>query len=43
MKDDATQAQNLIGNASQGSFCVRIADIGRLTAPTDYLITVSHY
>ena len=43
VKDDATQAQNLIGNASRGSFCVRIADIGRLTAPTDYLITVSHY
>ena len=43
VKDDATTAQNLIGNASQGSFCVRIADIGRLTAPTDYVITVNHY
>jgi hypothetical protein len=43
VKDDATQAQNLVGTASQGSFCVRIADIGRLTAPTDYVITVSHY
>ena len=43
VKDDATQAQNLVGNASQGSFCVRIADIGRLTAPTDYVITVQHY
>ena len=42
-KDDATQAQNLVGNASQGSFCVRVADIGRLTAPTDYVITVSHF
>ena len=42
VKDDATQAQNLVGNASQGSFCVRIADIGRLTAPTDYVITVAH-
>ena len=43
VKDDATTAQNLIGNASQGSFCVRIADIGRLTAPTSYVITVSHF
>ena len=43
VKDDATQAQNLVGNASQGSFCVRIADIGRLTAPTDYVITVAHF
>ena len=43
VKDDATQAQNLVGNASQGSFCVRIADIGRLTAPTDYTITVAHF
>ena len=42
-KDDATQAQNLVGNASQGVFCVRIADIGRLTAPTDYTITVAHF
>ena len=43
VKDDATQAQNLVGNASQGAFCVRIADIGRLTAPTDYTITVAHF
>jgi hypothetical protein len=43
VKDDATTAQNLVGTASQGSFCVRIADIGRLTAPTDYVITVSHF
>ena len=43
VKDDATTNQSLVGNASQGSFCVRIADIGRLTAPTDYVITVQHY
>jgi len=43
VKDDTTTAQNFVGSASQGSFCVRIADIGRLTAPTDYVITVSHY
>jgi hypothetical protein len=43
VKDDATTGQNLIGTASQGSFCVRISDIGRLTAPTDYVITVAHF
>ena len=43
VKDDATQGQNLIGTASQGSFCVRVADVGRLTAPTNYSITVQHY
>jgi hypothetical protein len=44
VKDDATTGSNLIGTASAvGSFCVRISDIGRLTAPTDYSITVTHY
>ena len=43
VKDDATQGQNFVGTASLGSFCVRISDIGRLTAPTDYVITVNHY
>lgn len=44
VKDDATTGSSLIGNASAvGSFCVRISDIGRLTAPTDYSITVTHY
>ena len=43
VKDDATTGQNLIGTASQGSFCVRVSDIGRLTAPTDYVITASHF
>ena len=42
-KDDATTGANLIGNASVGSFCVRVSDVGRLTAPTDYSITVQHY
>ena len=42
-KDDATSGANLTGNASLGSFCVRVADVGRLTAPTSYSITVQHY
>ena len=44
VKDDATTSTNFIGSASAvGSFCVRVADVGRLTAPTDYSITVTHY
>ena len=42
-KDDATSGANLTGNASLGSFCVRVADVGRLTAPTGYSITVQHF
>ena len=43
VKDDAAVGQTLIGNASAGSFCVRIADVGRLTGPATYSIKVSHY
>jgi hypothetical protein len=43
VKDDATAPQSLVGNASLGSFCIRVADIGRLTAATDYTITVTHF
>ena len=43
VKDDATTGQTLAGNASVGNFCVRVADAGRLTAPTDYTISVSHF
>ena len=42
-KDDSTTGASLTGNASLGAFCVRVADVGRLTAPTDYSITVSHF
>jgi len=42
-KDDATTGANLIGTASAGTFCVRISDVGLLSAPTDYVITVRHY
>jgi hypothetical protein len=43
VKDDATTSANLIGTASVGAFCVRVADIGRLTAPTTYTIKVTHF
>lgn len=42
-KDDATTGAILVGRASVGSFCVRIADVGRLTAPTSYEIQVTHF
>jgi hypothetical protein len=43
VKDDATTSTNFIGTASVGAFCVRVADVGHLTAPTDYVITVTHF
>ena len=43
VKDDATSGSTLVGNASAGAFCVRVADIGRLTEATSYSITVQHY
>jgi hypothetical protein len=42
-KDDAAVGQTLVGNASAGSFCVRVADVGRLTEPATYSIKVSHF
>lgn len=42
--DDATTGTRFVGNASgPGAFCVRISDIGKLTAPTTYSITVGHF
>ena len=41
--DVATTGANLVGNASSGAFCVRVSDVGRLTAPTAYSITVQHF
>ncbi|HVG55631.1 MAG TPA: hypothetical protein VM846_14430 [Vicinamibacterales bacterium] len=44
IKDDATTGSSLLGTASAvGSFCVRVADIGRLTEPTSYTITITHF
>jgi hypothetical protein len=42
-KDDATQGSILGAAAVIGTFCIRISDVGRLTAPTDYTIVVTHY
>jgi hypothetical protein len=41
--DAATTNTTVIGNASAGNFCLRVLDVGRLTAPTDYAITVRHF
>jgi len=42
-KDDAIQGTSVIGNATVGQFCARVADQGRLTAPVEYTVTVVHY
>jgi hypothetical protein len=42
-KDDATTNSILGAAAAIGTFCVRISDVGKLTAPTDYTIVVTHY
>jgi hypothetical protein len=41
--DAATTNSSVVGNASAGNFCIRVLDVGRLTAPTDYTVTVSHF
>jgi len=42
--DAATSLGVVTGTASTaGNFCVRVSDVGRLTAPTDYEITVRHF
>jgi len=42
--DSATQNASVVGEArSAGNFCVRIHDVGKLTTPADYLLTVTHY
>ena len=43
VKDDATTGTNMIGNASAGAFCVRVADIGLLTEATTYTVKVTHF
>ena len=42
-KDNAAQGNSVVGNASIGGFCARVFDVGRLTGPVDYTITVTHY
>jgi hypothetical protein len=42
--DNATQGTTVIGTASTtGNFCARIYDVGKLTAPSGYLIVVTHF
>jgi hypothetical protein len=41
--DAATTNSSVVGNASAGNFCIRVLDVGRLTAPTDYTVTVQHF
>lgn len=43
VKDDATTGTNMIGTASTGTFCIRVADIGLLTQATTYSIKVTHF
>jgi hypothetical protein len=41
--DLALQGRIIIGTAqSSGAFCVRVYDVGRLTAPSTYVLQVSH-
>jgi hypothetical protein len=42
-KDDATTGSILGASATIGNFCVRVSDVGRLTAPTSYEIVVTHF
>ena len=42
--DAATQGTTVTGTASTaGSFCARILDVGKLTAPASYQIVVTHF
>lgn len=41
--DNAVDGRTLVGSATTaGAFCVRVYDVGKLTAPTSYEITVLH-
>jgi hypothetical protein len=43
-KDDAVLNSVVIGAATgTGLFCVRVYDVGRLTASTEYTVTVEHF
>ena len=42
-KDDATTNAILGASASVGNFCIRVSDVGRLTAPTSYEVVVTHF
>jgi hypothetical protein len=42
--DAAVQGNTVIGTAtSTGNFCARIYDVGKLTGPVDYTLTITHF
>jgi hypothetical protein len=42
--DSATQAAAVDGQATTvGNFCVRVYDVGRLSAATEYTVTLEHF
>jgi hypothetical protein len=41
--DAATTNSTVVGTASAGNFCVRVSDVGRLAASSDYAVTVRHF
>jgi len=42
--DNATQGITVTGTATAtGNFCARVYDVGKLTAPVDYQISVTHF
>jgi hypothetical protein len=42
--DNATQGTLVAGNAgAAGNFCVRVFDVGQLTEPVEYTLTVVHF
>jgi hypothetical protein len=42
-KDDATPLSQILGSVSaQGTLCVRIYDVGKVTTPASYTISVNH-
>ena len=42
--DSATQGTLVAGNAgAAGNFCVRVFDVGQLTEPAEYTLTVVHF
>lgn len=44
IKDNATLNSTVVGTATgPGTLCVRVYDVGGLTAPTDYAVKVDHF
>ena len=44
VNDAATVNATVTGNATgTGNFCVRVYDVGKLSAPTDFNVSIVHY